>query len=176
MTDRNELTLEFAREAFDYIDGDLIWRSRPAHHFVDAWRQRIFNSRQAGTKAGTVSGGYRFVNLSVVRTSAHRVVFLLHHGYMPPEVDHIDGNRLNNRIENLRAASHAENLKNVKTPTTNTSGRKGVSWHKAANKWAAHIREGGRQKHLGLYEEFASAAAAREHAEHELYKEFANGR
>lgn len=176
MTDRALLTQEYSHEAFRYTDGELLWRERPRHHFASEWHQKVFNARQAGTVAGTVWRGYRTVNLTGRRMGAHRIVFLMHHGFIPPEVDHIDGNPLNNRIENLRAADHAQNLKNLKTPASNTSGVKGVSWHKATGKWAAGIRQEGKWKHLGLFSCIEAAAETRRQAEAAIYGEFANGR
>jgi hypothetical protein len=176
MTDRDSDLLQYVTESFVYADGALIWKERPVHHFVDEWRQRIFNSRQAGSEAGAVWNGYRMVNFKRRKLGVHRIVFLMHHGYLPAEVDHIDGNSLNNRIENLRAATHQENTYNRGTYKNNTSGRKGVSWHKPTSKWAAGIRENGKWKHLGLFESFDAAVACRTSAELVVYGEFANER
>jgi len=63
------------------------------------------------------------------------LIFLYHHGYLPKFVDHIDGNKKNNRIENLREATKSQNAMNQKVSTRNTSGIKGVMWHKRDKKW-----------------------------------------
>lgn len=176
MTDKNLITQQYLLAALEYRVGELFWRVRPVDHFLDEWRQKIFNSRQAGSRAGTNVGGYRLINFSRGRIGAHRAIFLMHHGFLPLEVDHINGNPLDNRIDNLRAATHAQNLKNMKTPASNTSGIKGVYWHKATKKWTACIREGGKFKHLGTFLNKEDAAAARRAAELSVYKEFSNGR
>jgi hypothetical protein len=174
MNDR--ITKEYAAQCFDYRDGELYWKHRPSSHFVDEWRQKIFNSRSLGKRAGTLVNGYYMVNFSSGRIAVHRLIFMMHHGFLPKIVDHINGETLDNRIENLREASHSSNLMNMKTPSSNTSGRKGVSWHKKAGKWAVGIRSNGKWKHLGLFSEFPEAVNCREKAEKDVYGEFSNGR
>ncbi len=68
------------------------------------------------------------------------------------QVDHINGDVHDNRRSNLRLATHAENHRNTKRPTTNKSGYKGVSWHKEARKWRATISSHGQWKHLGFFD------------------------
>lgn len=177
MTDRDQyLTQRYMQECFDYSEGSIFWKERPLHHFLDEWRRRIFNSRQAGTEAGTLVSGYRMVRFSWGKVGVHRIIFLMHYGFLPEEVDHINGNPLDNKIENLRAATHAENLRNMKTPVSNTSGRKGVSWHKAARKWVAGIRHNGKWKHLGTFDDYSDAVKRRQDAEATIYGDFSNGR
>ena len=82
---------------------------------------------------------------------------------MPPdglEVDHINGDGLDNRRENLRLATHAENSRNLRMPSTNSSGLKGASWHKAAQKWRSRIIINGQDIHLGLFLTAEAAHAA----------------
>lgn len=173
----NDSLLAYCRESFVYRDGELLWRERPVHHFVDLWRCRIFNSRQAGKRAGTMTDGYLIVNTAAFgRLSVHRVIFLMHHGYLPEEVDHIDGDPTNNKIENLRPATHAQNMRNVKTSVANRSGRKGVYWHKSLRRWTAGIRVDGKQTSIGAFDSMLDAVAARIAAEREHYGEFSNER
>lgn len=164
------------RECFDYREGRIFWKERPLHHFVDEWRRRIFNSRQSGMEAGPLVHGYRMVKFSWGKVGVHRIIFIMHHGFLPEEVDHINGDPLDNRIENLRAATHAENLRNMKTPSSNTSGRNGVSWHKATRKWAVGIRHNGKWMHLGTFNDYSDAVKRRQDAESTIYGEFSNGR
>lgn len=88
------------------------------------------------------------------------------------DVDHIDGNGLNNRRSNLRVASRSENLRNHGMRPNNTSGFKGVSWHNTSEKWQVHIRVDGKQKMLGLFADIQDAAAAYAKASKELHGEF----
>lgn len=93
----------------------------------------------------------------------------------PPgaEVDHIDGNRLNNVRANLRLATPAENRQNRGKYRNNTSGFHGVCWHGTRRKWRAYVSLGGKQFHAGLYDRLEDAARARDAKAKELYGEFA---
>jgi hypothetical protein len=86
---------------------------------------------------------------------------LIHRIIMKPpigiEIDHIDGNRLNNQKSNLRFATSSQNKMNRGARKDNKSGYKGVSWHKQRNKWTARIMVDGRYQHLGLFEDIADA-------------------
>lgn len=176
-TDRESiLTTAYLHEAFTYIDGELYWKQRPLYHFKNVKGMHIFNSRQAHTKAGSLNHGYVRVRLTCGVTFAHRIIFLMLNGYLPKEIDHIDGNPSNNKIANLREATHAQNARNMKTNSRNTSGAKGVYFHKLTKKWQVIIREAGRYKQIGLFANFDDAKAARKQAEQEFYKEFANER
>ncbi len=97
---------------------------------------------------------------------AHRVVWALATGAWPDgDIDHIDGDVTNNRIENLRVVDSAANNKNQKLPRNNTSGVIGVSWRAAAGKWEAQIKVNRKRHHLGCFSTLAAAAAARRAAE-----------
>lgn len=90
-------------------------------------------------------------------------------------VDHINGNTLDCRKQNLRIASHAQNSMNRKVSVNNTSGITGVTWKKDKEKWKAYITVKGKQIHLGYFkkEELEKAILARKTAEKEYFKEFA---
>ena len=83
------------------------------------------------------------LGLKEKRTKAHRLIYLMHHGYLPKIVDHIDGNPKNNQIENLREALMIENVWNQKKRSTNTTGVKGISYSKKANKYTARCMSNG---------------------------------
>lgn len=126
---------------------------------------------KAGSVAGsdhTVHSGkkYRVISIDGKKYQAHRLAWLVMHGEFPPEqIDHIDGNGLNNRFENLRAVSNAGNGKNVRKRADNTSGVSGVHWHKTRQKWQAHIRVNQKLIHLGRFTSQDAAVAARKAAE-----------
>lgn len=88
-------------------------------------------------------------------------------------VDHINGDGLDNRRCNLRPATAATNARNVGLRSHNTSGYKGVTWHKAGRKWMAQLRVDGRQVYLGLFTDPAEAASAYDAAALEHFGEFA---
>lgn len=102
----------------------------------------------------------------------HRLIMGLEFGDTR-EVDHRDGNGMNNTMENLRICSHGENGKNLGVSKANTSGVPGVSWDKKAKKWHAFIKVDGKQIHLGYYTNKADAIAARKAAELKYFGEFA---
>ena len=113
------------------------------------------------SKSGYVQGGV-FGKIYL----AHRVAYSIHHGCdVNGFVDHINGVRSDNRIENLRLVSVSGNARNAKRYRTNTSGITGVVWHKASRKWAAQIVVAGKNIALGLYDEKEGAATARREAE-----------
>lgn len=107
------------------------------------------------------SGGYILITVDGRVHRAHRLAWLYVYGTWPTlHIDHIDGNPANNRISNLREAEVWQNMANSKKPHTNTSGYKGVQWHKGAQKWMSQIRVNGRTIYLGLFDDPAEAHAA----------------
>ena len=147
--------------------GRLIWRERPREMFKTASEFKRWNNRHAGKDAGGVSAkpsGYQQiqVRLNGKLWMAHRIAFAIYHGREPwPEIDHIDRNPINNRIDNLREASRSLNEWNKTDPRkNNNSGYLGVTWNKQREKWEAFIGIGGKQKHLGYHATPEQARAA----------------
>lgn len=160
------MTQDEALALWEYRDGRLYWREN-----------RSTNIR-AGDKAGCagrVGPRLKYWQLEVGGKAyrAHRIIFLMHHGYLPKQIDHIDGNGLNNDIENLRAANHGQNQHNKGTQKNNTSGFKGVSWHKRDKKWQAFIKFDGKKRYLGSFDTPEAAHEAYKAAATKLHKEFA---
>ncbi len=89
------------------------------------------------------------------------------------EVDHIDGNRLNNQRSNLRLATSSQNKMNRGPRKDNTSGYKGVSWHSQRLKWTARVKAGQKYIHLGLFDSKEAAALAYNSAARQLHGEYA---
>lgn len=120
---------------------------------------RLRNGRVAGNKR---DDGYITIGVNYRRYYAHRLAWLYVHGYMPTtEIDHINQNTSDNRISNLREASKSQNQANVsKMPAKNTSGYRGVYWHKARGKWAAQMMHKGEMLFLGLYSDPVDASNA----------------
>ena len=114
---------------------------------------------KAGRRAGcSFWDGYRRVKIDGVTYQEHRLIWFYVHGRWPEQcLDHIDGNRANNALVNLREATHSQNSHNYGFPSNNTSGQLRVTGNKRAGKWQAAIQREGRRKYIGL---FASAEAA----------------
>jgi hypothetical protein len=148
--------------AYDPDTGDLKWLTR--RDVKASW-----NTRYAGHPALACvhEDGYRKGRIHRKLFRAHRVAWALHHGRWPElDLDHINGNRSDNRIANLREVTRVENQRNMRLPSDNKSGVIGVYWNTARRKWVAEIRDaGGKKRHLGVFEDIEAAAAARRAAE-----------
>ena len=117
--------------------------------------------RGAGSVTGGFNGGYIAVCVKKVRYQAHRVAWKLYYRADPPQfIDHIDGDRSNNAIRNLRSLSHAENLQNCGPGKRNKSGIKGVSLHKTSGLWRANSQINGNRHHLGYFQDLEDAGSA----------------
>lgn len=133
-------------ELFDYADGKLLWKQS---------RGRV----EAGCEAGTIAkNGRLYAQVDGKKMLVHRIIWALHHGDCPEFLDHIDGNPLNNRIENLRQATKAQNAMNRKVKSDNQLGVKGVS--KRHNKFCANIMVGGKNLFLGMFNTINEASNA----------------
>ena len=123
---------------FDYRDGDLYGK----------------DGKKVGHKD---SQGYVVVRVNGKHMRAHRVIFCMYHGFMPNAIDHADGDKTNNKIENLRVCSVSENSANKKLGSNNTSGAKGVSWHKPTGKWQVNVSVNKCQRNFGYFNDFELA-------------------
>jgi len=133
----------------------------------------MWNAKYAGTIAGTVDGsGYRRIRAPRM-AAAHRLAWLVVHGDpVPPVLDHIDHDKLNNRISNLRPATRAENSANSAIRVHNTTGIKGVHFSKKNRSFIATIRANNQQHYLGSFATLEAAAAARREAAERLHGAF----
>jgi len=145
-----------------------------------------FRWREYGPKrctwleAGSIdSGNYRIVHYGP-RGDSHAffvqdLIWLMVHGKWPDNsLDHKNGNGLDNRLDNLRPATMAQNNMNKARSSANTSGFKGVIWNKQRGKWMARIKLNGRMKYLGLFDNPALAHIVYQQAAQEHFGEFAN--
>lgn len=129
---------------------------------------------QAGAEAGRINGhGYREIGLLGRLWGAHRLAFLWMNGVMPERyVDHISGDRSDNRWANLRECTQSQNMANVSLQADNSSGVSGVTWDKSRGLWKAQIRLDGKKKSLGRFADIAEAAAIVKAAATEQWGEF----
>lgn len=126
------------------------------------WKHTVNNNAKVGTEAGSTCRhqGYRTIAYKGKRAKCHRVIWELHHGPIPDGlvIDHIDHNRSNNLLENLRVVSHRENMRNRKVGIRNKTGVVGV--HKYLNRYYANIRNANGEKlYLGCFISLEEAAA-----------------
>lgn len=126
-----------------------------------------------GEAAGTMSHGYCRISIDGRPYQAHRLAFLWMTGLFPQlDVDHINRDRSDNRWSNLREASKPQNQANSGLNPYNTSGHKGVCWHRQSARWQAFWREGGKEINR-RFQELADAIACRQEAMKRIYGEFA---
>lgn len=167
---------EYLAECFDYEpeSGVLTWRVRPSHHFKSARGMNVFNAMYAGLGAGNInSRGYFNVEINGRNYKCHRVIWKLITSSDPVgELDHKDTNKQNNAWINLREATRQENIFNQSLRKNNTTGYKGVSYHRLTRRFQASIRENGKKKHLGLFETAALAHTAYCSAAQRVHGEF----
>lgn len=173
------LTNEYINQCFLYepTTGVLTWKVRPRIHFKNDAAHRRWNTQNAGNAAGCADGdGYLKLSVDGQRITGHRLIWAIIHNLdlddVPDEIDHADTNRMNNREVNLRPATHGQNQHNRARQSNNTSGFKGVSFHRQSGLWRARIRLDYSERSLGLYRTPQEAAAARERAQH-MHGEYA---
>lgn len=165
------VTAAALREALEYDPqtGVFRWRHRPNARACE-------NTRFAGRVAGSVnSEGYSEIRLNGARLLAHRAAWLFIYGEWPQlQIDHLNGQRGDNRILNLRLASNRQNKWNSRTPKNNRCGAKGVRQCPVTLKWRAAIHKDGTTYHLGYHASRETASAAYLAKARELFGEFAN--
>lgn len=152
----------------DVETGRLFWLRRDAMPGASKTSTKTWNTRFAGKEAFCTasSNGYLHGSLLDIKICAHRIVFALFHGRWPTNtIDHINGNRKDNRPTNLRDVAHRENMLNQPKSKASTTGITGVSRCKERGKYAAHITVSGRTVHLGRFDDVDAAKAARSAAE-----------
>ena len=153
----NELTAEYLRSILHYDQETGIFTRKV--------------STSSNVKAGDVAGcrggrGYLRIQLQGRKYQAHRLAWLYIHGEWPnDQIDHINRDRSDNRIDNLREVTNKQNHQNKSKYSNNTSGHPGVYWHKQNSKWQAKIEHNQKQIHLGYFTNIEEALSARKAGE-----------
>jgi hypothetical protein len=126
-------TQQELKEIFDYDpEGFLVWRKpKPG---------KAKPGQRAGSRAN--KDWYASISLNRVTWAAHRLIFIWHHGFLPPEVDHINRDKADNRIENLRAATRVSNGANRSLNSNSTTGHRNISYDPVRRKWCVAIKAG----------------------------------
>jgi len=170
MTNKDStLTQEHVKKLFDYNEttGELIRKYSPSNS--------VKTGDVAGSKWESKHTNYYHINAKGKKYLAHRLIWLYMTGEFPKnDVDHIDGNGLNNKWNNLRSVTRQENMQNSTLRSDNTSGHVGVTRNKRDRKWMAYISHNQKMFNLGSYIDISEAIQVRKIAEkkymfHELH-------
>ena len=155
------MTAEYANSLFEYCDGKLYWKVKKCYSVV------------VGQEVGSEHGrGYRAVQIDGKNYKLHRIVFLMHNGYFPEQVDHINGDKTDNRIENLRAATNSENQKNVPVRPWSKTGVKNVTKRKDRDAYMVTVSVNGKRKTIGYYKDLELAELVSIEAQNKHYDKF----
>lgn len=157
------LTQDYLNEYLTYENGKLFWKKQKGH------------KNKIGKEVGYAhNDGYWRLDLDGKSYKRSRIIFLMIHGYLPEVVDHSNGIRGDDRIENLREATPMLNAWNTRTKSTSTLKVKGVSWHKRDQVYQARIRHEGKEKHLGVFDSLEKAEKCVREFREKHHKEFTN--
>jgi len=154
--------------SYDPETGNFTWR------VTRKWARQV-----AGDRAGHINGvtGYRYITIKRKNYYEHRLAWYFMTGNLPDEIDHINRIKDDNRFVNLRLASRSKNNSNKNTDRRNSSGYKGVVWHKRTRQWQAQlgiIMDGKKKcKYLGSFQDPLEAAKAYDKAAIEVFGEHA---
>lgn len=152
---------EICKSLFEYTDGALYWRYNRG------------SNAKAGMRAGRlVRTGYRSIHVSGRRYQEHRLIFLWWHGALPEQIDHINRDKSDNRIENLRQCTHSTNQVNT-NDRPSASGLRGVRKVEKTGRWMARIRKNGKEIRVGTFSTMEEASAAYRAKMRDLFTEFA---
>lgn len=155
-----DLSVEDVFFYLDYVDGNFYWKNPTSRRVKKGGLAQVFGQR------------YFHLSINNKRYMKHKLVFFIHHGYAPKIIDHIDGNTLNNNIQNLREADKFQNRWNAKVRKQSSIGLKGVTYHPQTKKFRARISCKYKIYSLGLYKTKEEAHQAYCKASLELHKEF----
>lgn len=150
MGEKTILSKELLHNLFNYCDGVLYWKKRN------------------GNKAGTDSGRYLQTAINKKLYGNHRLIFMMHYGYLPKNVDHINNNTYDNKIENLRKATNSQNCANAKLRKDSKTNVKNVT--NCGKKYRVVLKG----KHFGLFEDLELAELVATEVRNKYYGEFAN--
>ena len=155
-----ELTQELVKSLFDYRDGELYW--------LDSGR---FGGKDTTKPVGFISKGYKRVQITTKtfrkKFSLHRLIFLYHNGYLPKVIDHINGNKADNRIENLREITIADNTRNQSKNSNNMFKERNIC-KAGKSSYRIRFKFNGKSVHFGTFAKLEDAIARR----NELFLEF----
>ena len=154
---------DILHELFEYRDGKLYNKYTRSH-------KSLINE-----EAGSITSyGYRSVMFNNKNIKTHRIIYMMFNDTLPKEIDHIDGNRLNNNIDNLRAVTSCQNKCNAKLRADSKSGINGISWSKTNKKWHAYLNINNKRKNIGFFKDIFEAEKQVIYYRQLYHGEFAN--
>lgn len=160
-TQDSTLSQEYLHSIFEYRDGELYSKVRRSNMKI-------------GSKAGAQHyTGYIFTSINAKHYAVHRIIFCMHYGFFPKAIDHINGIKNDNRIENLREATIAENNRNAKIRADNNSGSKGVHFAKQVNKWLVQMQINNKKMYFGCFDDLELADLVAQEARAKYHGKFA---
>lgn len=163
MSLESTLTQEFLNEIFEHKQGGIYWKTKT--------HKTIVIGKKAGRRR---PDGYMAVGIGGKIYKVHRIIFMMHHGYFPQTVDHINGIKDDNRIENLRAATFSENCLNRGLRPDNEAKAKGIRWCKNSKAWMVRVTVNKIRMFFGYHKDFELAELVAIEARDKYHKKFAN--
>jgi hypothetical protein len=164
-----ELTQEYLKECLDYNPeaGIFIRKARPITHFKSRRAMNAWNARFAGKLSNRLcQWGYLNIKIDKNVYKAHRLAWLYVYGELPVgQIDHINHDKLDNRITNLRQVTQSQNQRNMIRRKDNKSGLPGIHYSRSINKWIVQVSANQGRECLGAYEDKFEAICVRKTAE-----------
>lgn len=167
------ITQEYLHQLFEYKDGNLYWKVDRFKGVNKTTHNKSIDQPAGSSDKKNSDKAYMRICIDQKRYFTHRLVFLYHHGYTPKYIDHINGNRKDNRIENLRPATRQQNMWNK--PGTSSTGYKNIHY-RGNGIWRVIFYVDGNNKTYGNFRSLEEAVEVAEKVRTELHGEFANSK
>jgi hypothetical protein len=157
------ITADYLNDMYEYKDGCLYYK-----------KLAYKNTKAIGDNVGYIAkSGYITTKIKNKSYLLHRLIYLMHYNYLPEQIDHIDGNPVNNLIENLRDVTGSQNCMNKKLSKINTSGYKNIHFIKKINKYRVQIKVKGKPLSFGCYEDVELADLVAQEVRDKYFGKFA---
>ena len=154
-------TKDYLNSLFEYKDGNLYWKISKG-------------AKKAGSKAGTLKpDGCLHICIDKKMYLLHRIIFMMNYGYLPKQIDHIDGNRSNNHIDNLRPATHSQNAQNAKVRKDSINGLKNIKFNQKNKTWDVRIQANKTRLFIGSFKDLELAELVAMEARNKYHNQFA---